>query len=122
LTLKVAGVGAEGAKITWGTETKHFTTDQLQKGINLAAEFLDNPFCGPFRKAEEQIRRQQNRETTLVKQIIHFVPEYSEMIPEEASAFDKIIDSGIRRDLIWSEESTAAVVPVKHVILIQKGA
>jgi len=122
LTLKVAAVGPEGAKVTWGSETKPFTADQLQKGINLAAEFLSNPFCEPFSNAEKVIRRQQNRETILVKQIIHLVPEYSEMIPEEASAFDKIIDSGIRRDLIWSEESTAAVVPVKHAIQIQKGS
>ena len=63
LTLKVAGVGAAGAKVTWGPETKQFTAEQLHKGINLADEFLDNPFCEPFSKVEAQIRKQQNMET-----------------------------------------------------------
>ncbi|HEX4144648.1 MAG TPA: SGNH/GDSL hydrolase family protein [Pirellulales bacterium] len=121
LTLKVAGVGAAGAKVTWGPETKHFTTEQLQKGINLADEFLDNPFCEPFRKVEAEIRKQQNMETTLVKQLIHNVPAYAEMIPEETASFSRIVDSGIRRDKQLAKESSAAVVPVKHTLSIEQG-
>ncbi len=53
LTLKVAGVGDEAGQSHLGTGTKHFSAkQQFSKGINLAEEFLDNPFCEPFRKVE----------------------------------------------------------------------
>jgi hypothetical protein len=122
LTLKVPLAGAAGANVTWGPETKHFSADQLSKGINLAEEFLDNPFSEPFRKVEAQIRKQQNMETTLVKQLIHNVPAYADIIPDEAPNLEKIVESGIRRDKQLAEESKAAVVPVKHTLTIQLGS
>jgi hypothetical protein len=121
LTLKVAGVGAAGAKVTWGSASKHFTAEQLQKGINLADEFLDNPFCEPFRKVEAQIRKQQELETPLVKQTIHNIPVYLDLAPEEAASFEKAANAGVRRDKQWADESRAAVVPVKHTLLIEQG-
>ena len=122
LTFKAPLVGAAGANVTWGPETKHFTAEQLSKGINLAEEFLDNPFSEPFRKVEAQIRKQQNMETTLVKQLIHNVPAYADIIPDEAPNLEKIVESGIRRDKQLAEESKAAVVPVKHTLTIQIGS
>ena len=83
---------------------------------------MDNPFCEPFRKVEGQIRKQQNMETILVKQLIHFVPTYEEMIPEEKANFEKIVEAGIRHDKQSGEESKAAVVPVKHTIIIEPAA
>jgi lysophospholipase L1-like esterase len=122
LTLKVAGVSGLGAKVTWGPETKFFTAEQLQKGINLAEEFLDNPFCEPFKRVEAQIRKQQNMETTLVKQLIHNVPAYEDIIPEEKANFEKIVESGIRHDKQLAEESRAAIVPVTHTLVIEQGS
>lgn len=50
LTLVVRGAKAEKVKITWGGQAREFEAEALKKGINLAAEFLDNPFAGPFGK------------------------------------------------------------------------
>src|SRR6185295_2891091 len=47
--LVVKGAAAGKYKVTWGSESKEFSADELAKGINLAAEFLDNPFSGPFK-------------------------------------------------------------------------
>ncbi len=40
-------------KVTWGKTSKEFSAEQLSTGINLAAEFIDNPFSEPFQKVEE---------------------------------------------------------------------
>lgn len=50
LTLIVRGAKAKKLKITWGGQAKEFEADALDKGVNLAADFLDNPFAGPFAK------------------------------------------------------------------------
>jgi lysophospholipase L1-like esterase len=119
LTLVVSGVGGRGATVTWGKSGKHFTADQLKQGINLAAEFLDNPFVEPFQRVEQQIRKQQEYETPLVKSLIHSTPEYKRLIPDESPAFDRIIEAGVRRDKQLCEESAAAVVPVRHTLSIE---
>ncbi len=118
LTLVVDGAPATGADVAWGKETRHFTAEQLKQGINLAAEYLDNPFVEPFQKVEAQIRKQQEFETVLVKNLIHNTPDYKRLIPEEAAALDKIVESGIRRDKSLSAESYAAVAPVRHKLVI----
>jgi lysophospholipase L1-like esterase len=118
LTFKVTGAGAAGAKVTWGPATKQFTAEQLQKGINLAEEFLDNPFCEPFREAEKKIRRQQDYETPLVKTLLHLTPTYEPFIADETASF---VQTVIQKDKQFAAESRAAVVPVKHKILIEPG-
>jgi hypothetical protein len=47
LTVKDA---PEKTKITWGSKSKEFDSSTLAKGINLAAEFMDNPFSSSFAK------------------------------------------------------------------------
>jgi lysophospholipase L1-like esterase len=122
LTLKVAGVPAAGAKVTWGSASKQFTAEQLGQGVNLAAEFLDNPFSEPFRKVETQIRQQQEFETPLVKTLIHFTPFSKEVAPEEVASLERVIEAGIRRDKSLAEASSAAVVPVRHQLSIEAGS
>ena len=119
LTLKVTGVSPAGAKVTWGPETKHFTSEQLAAGINLADQFLDNPFCEPFKKVQDQIRNQQFYETPLVKSLVHFTPDYQKFLPDDTAAF---IDKAIRHDKELAEASSAAVVPVKHTLVIEEGS
>lgn len=46
----VRGAKSKKLKIVWGSQVKEFDAIALEKGINLAAEFHDNPFSGPFAK------------------------------------------------------------------------
>lgn len=118
-TLMVKGAKAPWLKVTWGKASKTFAAADLAKGINLAAEFLDNPFCGPFLKVEQAIRKQQNYETPLIKELIHRIPGFKRMVPEEAEAFDRIRASASKRARGMFEAAAAAVVPVKHAIRIE---
>jgi lysophospholipase L1-like esterase len=118
--LVVRGIGAEKAQVTWGNATKEFTADKLAKGINLAAEFLDNPFSEPFRKVEEQISRQQQMEVRLVMDLMYnLFSEYGRLVPDEQEAIQRIGVGLVKQDQAAQVASTAAVVPVKHTIKVK---
>jgi hypothetical protein len=109
----------KNAKVTWGKESKEFSAEQLAKGINLAAEFLDNPFVEPFQKVNGVVGQQQNMETPLVKQLIHDLPAYKQAAPEETESLERIASGLLKKDKQAVEASAAAVVPVTHTIKIE---
>lgn len=57
--LIVTGAPAK-SKITWGGKSKEFDAATLAKGINLAAEFTDNPFCQQFARILTAIQERNN--------------------------------------------------------------
>jgi lysophospholipase L1-like esterase len=119
LTLVVENAPADRCKVTWGSTSKKFSREQLAKGVNLAAEFLENPFSEPFRKVEAAIREQQNYETPLIKTVVTKLPDFKKVVPEESATIEKIADTAIRRDQELFAASAAAVTPVKHTIVIE---
>lgn len=119
--LVVHGAKGDHVKVTWGDQSKEFTAEQLAKGINLAAEFLDNPFVEPFRRIDEQVRHKQDMETPLVKEVINQAPRVEQSDPSEKQPLETAIDAGIKCDKDLSTSLTAAVRPVKHAIRIEDG-
>jgi lysophospholipase L1-like esterase len=119
LTLVVHGAKGGKLRVTWGGTAKEFSAEQLEKGINLAAEFLDNPFTGPFQKAEQKIARQQEMEVNLVKNLLHNLPQYVYAAPGEREALERVADGLVKKDKAARDASAAAVTPVKHVIKIE---
>jgi lysophospholipase L1-like esterase len=117
--LVVENAPADKCKVTWGTTSKEFTRDQLAKGINLAAEFIDNPFSEPFKKTEAAIREQQKYETGLIKSVVTKLPDFHKLIPEESSAIDRIAASGVKHDKQLFDAAAATVKPVKHTLVIE---
>ena len=117
--LVVRGGKAARYQVTWGKSSRVFTADELARGINLAAKFLDNPFSAPFAKVEQAIRQQQDYETPLVKTLIHNWPECKRLLPDEAATFDHLAAAAIGRDKTLREAAAAAVLPVRHQIRIE---
>jgi lysophospholipase L1-like esterase len=107
------------AKVTWGKECKEFDAAALAKGINLAAEFLDNPFSEPFRKVEEKVSQQQGMEVQLVKVLLHNLPAYRQASPEDSAAFDRLAANLLKQDKVARDASAAAVEPVWHTIQVE---
>jgi lysophospholipase L1-like esterase len=107
-------------KVTWGKTSKEFSAEQLSAGINLAAEFLDNPFSEPFQQVENVIRAQQNFETPLVKSLLTKFPEYKRLLPEATENLELIAATGLRHDKELMSQSSSAVKPVTHRIQIEK--
>jgi hypothetical protein len=106
-------------KVTWGSASKTFKAAELEKGVNLAAEFIDNPFSGPFMAVEKVIRQQQDYETPLVKTLLNGLGELKRMVPDEAESFDRITASAMKRQQQLQAASAAAVKPVTHTIKVE---
>jgi hypothetical protein len=111
LTLKTTGVKAgRRYKVTWGSESKTFTADQLASGINLAAEYPCNPFCEAFGKVDAAVAAKQAYETKQIKQSFRSAEAKTDM-PGVAARTEKgrePLAAAIR----------AAFVPVTHTIKI----
>jgi hypothetical protein len=57
--LKVHGLPNQSVRVTWGERSLVYTREQLEAGINLAAEFADNPFCPAMRAIDKAVWRKQ---------------------------------------------------------------
>jgi lysophospholipase L1-like esterase len=118
--LAAENIGAKAeCKVTWGDAARQYTGAELAKGINLAADFLDNPFSEPFRRSEEAIAKQQAFETTLTKGLLHRIPDYLRYVPDAKEELDRITEKLCRKDKEMSAASSASVVPVRHSIKIE---
>jgi hypothetical protein len=69
-TLKVNNLPTARADVTFGSATKTFSKDELTAGINLADEFIDNPFVEPFNRVLNEVGQKQAAETTMIKGFI----------------------------------------------------
>ena len=118
-TLVVKGAKGDNVKVTWGKASKEFPAADLAKGVNLAAEMLDNPFCEPFRKVDDAVRKQQGFETPMIKDLINKLPSMERIVPEEKEAFDRVRAALAKKDQALFDAAAAAVVPVKHTIKIE---
>jgi lysophospholipase L1-like esterase len=108
------------AKVTWGAVTKEFATADLAKGINLAAEFLVNPFSQQFARVNAAVLAQQVFETPLVKTYMHTVPSFKTMMPGDAADLDKVSADGMAQAKKLGDAAAALVVPVQHTITIEE--
>jgi lysophospholipase L1-like esterase len=118
LAAKNIDVDAE-CEVTWGEAARQYTGADLAKGINLAADFLDNPFSGSFRRSEEVILKQQVFETTLTRRLLHNIPDYLRYVPDAKEDLDNVIEKLCQRAKEMAAASSASVVPIRHSIKIE---
>ncbi|MGB8354550.1 MAG: SGNH/GDSL hydrolase family protein [Chthoniobacteraceae bacterium] len=117
--LIVKGIKGTKAKVTWGKESKEFAAADLEKGINLAAEFLANPFSAQFAKVDAAVQAQQALETSLVQQYLHNVPAFKDMAPNDVDSIDRIAATGMKKTADLFDAAKALVVPVQHGIKVE---
>jgi lysophospholipase L1-like esterase len=106
-------------KVTWGDTTRQYTGAELAKGINLAADFLDNPFSEPFRRNEAVFLEQQIFETRLTRILLHSIPNYLRYAPEMEGDIDNLVKKLCNKDKKMAAASSASVVPLRHKIKIE---
>lgn len=119
-TLVVKGLKGDKATVTWGTASKTFPAADLAKGVNLAAEFPDNPFAGPFAEVVEAAKKKENFETPMVKTFVHGLPEIERLLPEEKDAFAQLRAGMMKKYEPMAAKVTKAVKPVRHTIKIEE--
>jgi len=106
------------ALVTWGANFKEFTAAELAAGINLAAEFPENPFQAPFAAATAAFRDQQNFETAGIKNMLNPIGRWRIDVPEGAAHYDALQAMVTAKSAALRAASRAAVKPVKHQIMI----
>jgi len=104
-------------QVTWGRAGKEFSGAELAKGINLAAEILDNPFAEAFQKVHQAVRVQQNFETPLTKDLLHNLAQRHAKDSESQRA--KTAAELVKQDAELFAKAAAAVEPVRHTIKIE---
>ena len=117
--LVVKNAPAGKVKVTWGSASKEFDASQLAEGINLAGEFLDNPFAAQFTKVQQAIREQQNYETAMTKTMLRGLDMLRREVPDEKESIERIATSAGKRSAELYRKAAAEVVPVKHTIKIE---
>jgi lysophospholipase L1-like esterase len=105
--LQVTGIATKFVDITWGKVTRKFTAGELKAGINLAAEFPDNPFSQPFAKADEAVAALQEYETQQIKTIFRVAK------PDEVAWSTERVRSALLAN------AKGQLRPVTHTITIQ---
>ena len=120
-TLRVSNLAGEKAKVSWGTETKEFSREQLTTGINLAAEFAVTPFDGAFKNYVAGVAKKQGFETGMIKDFVTKFRNYAADVkeaPEFGEALEIVKKQFSKRQIQLDEAARKALVPVKHTITI----
>jgi len=71
MLLRVSNASAKNYKVTWGNDSKSYSAEQLQRGVNLADDFAENPFTDAFKKVDSAVAAKQVYETRQIKKIFH---------------------------------------------------
>jgi lysophospholipase L1-like esterase len=119
LMLVVKNAPDKRFKVAWGTESREFSAKQLEAGINLAAEFLKNPFSEPFARAEVAMRQQQEFETGAIKGLVTSLPRWQVTLGGEEEVIRQLRENIAKLSIGFRKASRAAVVPVKHTLKIE---
>jgi hypothetical protein len=111
LVLIVKHPKAASYKVTWGNASHVFKAADLSGGINLAQEFLENPFSDAFKKVDQAVADKQAFETDEIKKMMHGNEGKADMEGTVKRAEEK------RAGLVAAVN--AAFVPVTHTLKIE---
>ena len=121
-TLRVKNLDTAKAKVTWGTEVKEFTKEQLTAGINLAAEFDKSPLDAPFIQLVIAVNNKQAYETPMIKGMVTNFRNFAndaKADPEFAAALNTLKQKMMAKQEKLDAEAHAKLVPVKHTIKVE---
>lgn len=118
-TLKVNNLSAPKAKVIWGNQSKEFTKQQLEAGINLASEFPQTPFDENFQKILHAIGAKQNFETVFIKNLVtnfRYFGNERKNDPEVDNAFNTLIEKLMKRHAELDGDVIKLITPVTYKI------
>jgi hypothetical protein len=101
-------------RVTWGPESRSFTGQQLEEGVNLAAEFPSSPFAEAFAKVDAAVAAKQAYETKQIKQRFH-----GKEARENKEAMEPIVTETEKEREPLAAAIKAAMVPVTHTVKIE---
>ncbi|MCH5372571.1 MAG: lipolytic enzyme, partial [Planctomycetes bacterium] len=109
--LRLTGTLSGSYRVQWGNASRDYSAEQLSRGIQLAVDFPDNPFCDAFDKVDAAVAAKQAFETTQVKKVFHG--------PQGRADFEKAVVETEAQRAPLAEAVSNAMVPVTHTIEIR---
>src|ERR1019366_926591 len=103
-------------KVTWGAGSRVYSAEELARGVNLAGDFLQNPFSEAFAQVHAAVAAQQAYETPAVKSMLNGLAAIRRYFPEKRASLDDLRSSLVQKDQQLNDEARAAIQPVRHVI------
>ncbi len=123
LTLQVKNLGSAKAKVAWGGQSKEFTREQLEAGVNLAAEFTKTPFDAAFANLTNAIAQKESFETTLIKSLVthmRVVAAEAAEEPKVAAALAKLKQKLAGEHAKMDANVRKQIQPVTHTIKVEE--
>jgi len=118
LTLKVRNLEAAKAKVRWGEQVREFSRQQLEVGINLAAEFERTPFDGAFAGLMNAVATKQAFETVLVKNLVTHMRNLGAEDPKVAAALARLKQRLAAEHAKQDANVRKLLQPVTHTIQV----
>jgi lysophospholipase L1-like esterase len=106
-------------RVTWGDVSREYSAAELEKGINLAAAFPDNPFSKPFQTVDAKVQEKQAFETQAIRVLLNSLPTWEKVLPEDRELFGRLKETLVEKTRSKDASVRAAVVPVTHTIRIE---
>ncbi len=121
--LVVKNLPAEKATVQYGKAKKSFTKAQLEEGINLADEFIEeNPFRENFQQVTRVVGQKQSYETWVGKSYLPANIGSRLPIAKSESKYKgsvELLDETVKAQWNdWDAKTRAAVKPVKYTITV----
>ena len=111
--LRATGKLSGSYRVKWGDASREYSAEELARGVQLAVDFPDNPFCEAFDKVDAAVAAKQAFETTQVKQVFHG--------PQGRADFPKVVAETEAQRAPLAEAISQALVPVTHTIEVTPG-
>lgn len=108
------------SRVTWGTQSKDFTAEELAAGVNLAAEFLgDNPFQSAFMDLLTAVRSKQTYEIHMIKAYITTLPILRDrLLPDDPGLVERITEGILAERRKRLDGIGQLLVPVRYQIKV----
>jgi lysophospholipase L1-like esterase len=125
LTLQVKNFPAPKAAVQWGADTKTFSREQLETGVNLAAEFPKTPFDAAFADFMGAVATKQAYETMAIKNLVTQFRSFGEDAKSDAefaAALDVIRRKVKEKNAAHDASARKRLKPVEHQIWVSVAA
>lgn len=109
--LRIAHPSAARYEVIWGKETRQYDAAALEKGVSLAADFIEHPLLEPFRKVWQAAAEKQAYETRQMKELMHG--------PEGRADFDATVALTEKVHAELRRKLAASLQPVDHAITVR---
>jgi len=119
--LKVSDPVSAKYQVSWNDKSKVFPNEPLKQGINLAAEFLENPFSEQFRKIRRYSAGKKQRERYICRTWMASLNSVAPFDPDRTltSAIQDVLSELKKANDLDTAALQKLVIPIRHTIKVR---